>query len=73
MALLKFKALGVRYMNHKRFKEGEYFFIDEKDLQKDANGKIILPKYSELIGEAKSKAKSKQVEPVPELDNDEVI
>lgn len=73
MALLKFKALGTRYMNHKRYKEGEFFFMEEKDLAKDANGKIILPKYSELVGEAKAKSKAKQVEPVPEIDNDEVI
>lgn len=78
MADYKLKALGLRYHDDKRIREGQIFFMDEKFVKLDKEGNLISPKNCELIS-APSKAVSQKPQPkavpkkVVEVSEDEVI
>ena len=82
MAEYKLKALGMRYHDDKRVREGQIFFMDEKFVKLDKNGKMLSPKNCELLEAPKAQAVNKNVQrpvkpPVKvqeiENDSDEVI
>lgn len=59
MALVKLKALKMRYHDNKRIREGQQFMYDEKLLKFDSEDNLIAPKYCEIVGEYKQGKKPK--------------
>jgi hypothetical protein len=67
------KALKTGYVDHKRVKEGQVFWIDDKDVTKGAKGEILSPKWAEVVGGKKQKVE--MVEDLPKVQDksDEVL
>lgn len=75
MAKIQVKVLRTGYYEHGRRKEGAVFFMDEKFMKKDSNGKFVLPSWVEAVDKKKVKAVdvAKENDPALDPDSDEVI
>jgi hypothetical protein len=73
MAKIQMKALKLGYVDHKRVREGQVFWIDEKDTVKGSKGEILSPKWAEVVGGKKQKAEVVEDLPKAQDKSDEVL
>lgn len=65
MAKVQVKVTKMAYFDHKRHREGTVILMDESQIKFDNKGKVVSPKWIELVDEVKPKGK-KQVQVVVE-------